>query len=101
MRTEDFFGQFVQELCIMLAEVMLQFMGLQPAFAHESFITILTFSQNLPKRGGLSHLTKKIIIFLRHLVDDGTARTSSIISAMSSGKAKVVARSALVMKLYL
>ena len=38
----------------MLAEVMLQFMGLQPAFAHESFITILTFSQNLPKKGDLS-----------------------------------------------
>ena len=101
MRTEDFFGQFVQELCIMLAEVMLQFMGLQPAFANESVITILTFSQNLPKKGGLSHFTRKILIFLRHLVDDGTARTSSIISAMSSGKAKVVARSALVMKLYL
>ena len=85
----------------MLAEVMLQFMGLQPAFAHESFITILTFSQNLPKKGGLSHFTRKILIFLRHLVEAGTARTSSIISAMSSGKAKVVARSALVMKLYL
>ena len=51
MRTEDFFGQFIQELCIMLAEVMLQFMSFQPAFAHESFITMLTFSQNLPEKG--------------------------------------------------
>lgn len=39
----------------MLAEVMLQFMRLQPAFAHESLITILTFSQNLPKKGSPSH----------------------------------------------
>ena len=35
----------------MLAEVMLQFMSFQPAFAHESFITMLTFSQNLPEKG--------------------------------------------------
>lgn len=86
----------------MLAEVMLQFMSFQPALAHESFITILTFSQNLPEKDW-SYYQDIIftIIFPRHLVEAGTARTSSIISAMSSGKAKVVARSALVTKLYL
>ena len=48
MWTEDLLGQFVKELCVVLTEVMLQFMCLQSALAHKTFVTVLTFPQNLP-----------------------------------------------------
>ena len=102
MRTEDLLGQFVKELCVVLTKMMLQFMSFQSALAHKTFVTVLTFPQNLPvKCNTIIHISGRFIRILRHLDEAGTARTSSNISAMSSGKAKVVARSALVMKLYL
>ena len=53
VRTEDLFGQFIKELCVMLNEVMLQFVSLQSALAHKGFVTVLTFPQNLSVKGNI------------------------------------------------
>ena len=53
VRTENLFGQFIKELCVMLNEVMLQFVSLQSALAHKTFVTVLTFPQNLPVKGNI------------------------------------------------